>query len=483
MAARLPVDGQTSAPSQRSPAKPNAVASLWRFSDRRRPQPGCEDAPRVIESFRRGTGIERRGPVVVYLDGSADAEAVLPAAVELANASDAEIRLVHVVSATAGIPVEPSVVPDVLASGYLRRVAGHLPDVRVDWEVLHGRRSLDQVATYARQVGSRAVALNLLGHAAHSLADAERLGQRSGAPVLVTRHRAPRTTPTRPSMPTLRPRHDGARHPPTVRVGGVYAAAIRYQRQRAPTVTEHAARPPMSRGKVLTLVAAMLAASLLAASIELPYVEVTGSAVAADDVISVRAPREHGEFLILIAQAEPVTAVGAARAWFDPRRELEPRAATDSDVALSLGRQRMRESLQSARTLATRQLGLNDLPVVELRIGELGGPSAGLAFALTLADLLTTGDLTGGRTIAVTGQLGADGEVQAVGRMPEKARAAQSAGADVLIVPIDNASEAAEAAPALHLIAVASFQQAVDALRDLGGGLAAQQKVPLGLLR
>ena len=81
----------------------------------------------------------------------------------------------------------------------------------------------------------------------------------------------------------------------------------------------------------------------------------------------------------------------------------------------------MRESLESARTVAALQLGLDDLPVVDLDIGELGGPSAGLAFALTLADVLTDGDLTGGRTIAATGQLGADGEVQAVGRVAEKA--------------------------------------------------------------
>ena len=45
--------------------------------------------------------------------------------------------------------------------------------------------------------------------------------------------------------------------------------------------------------------------------------------------------------------------------------------------------------------------------------GEIGGPSAGLAFTLTLLDELTEGDLLGGVDVAVTGTMQLDGSVGA----------------------------------------------------------------------
>ncbi len=102
---------------------------------------------------------------------------------------------------------------------------------------------------------------------------------------------------------------------------------------------------------------------------------------------------------------------------------------------------------------------------VTIASGGIGGPSAGLAWALGLYDLMTPGDLTGGATIAVTGALGADGTVYPIGGVEEKVAAAASAGAEVLIVPRDNLAEAQAAdGDDVRLIPVATFDDAIDRL-------------------
>ncbi|HYG72148.1 MAG TPA: S16 family serine protease [Actinomycetota bacterium] len=102
---------------------------------------------------------------------------------------------------------------------------------------------------------------------------------------------------------------------------------------------------------------------------------------------------------------------------------------------------------------------------VTIASGGIGGPSAGLAWALGLYDLMTPGDLTSGATIAVTGALGADGTVYPIGGVEEKVAAAASAGAEVLVVPRDNLAEARTADTGdVRLIAVGSFDDAIDRL-------------------
>jgi len=61
--------------------------------------------------------------------------------------------------------------------------------------------------------------------------------------------------------------------------------------------------------------------------------------------------------------------------------------------------------------------------------GDIGGPSAGLMWTLGLIDLLTPGDLTGGRTLAGTGTIALDGTVGPIGGIQEKVVAAENAGA------------------------------------------------------
>jgi PDZ domain-containing protein len=106
---------------------------------------------------------------------------------------------------------------------------------------------------------------------------------------------------------------------------------------------------------------------------------------------------------------------------------------------------------------------------VSIDSGSIGGPSAGLAFTLTILDLLTPGELTGGQKVAVTGTIAFDGTVGNVGGLPQKASAANRAGADLFIVPEASAELARTGAGDMPVVGVATLDDALEALTDLGG--------------
>jgi PDZ domain-containing protein len=111
---------------------------------------------------------------------------------------------------------------------------------------------------------------------------------------------------------------------------------------------------------------------------------------------------------------------------------------------------------------------VNSFPIqISISTGDIGGPSAGLMFALGLYDLLTPGDLTGGRTIAGTGEIGVDGTVYPIGGVAQKVIAASDAGASIFLVPKSELAPARTAAEGrdLRLVPVSSFDQAVSWLR------------------
>lgn len=111
---------------------------------------------------------------------------------------------------------------------------------------------------------------------------------------------------------------------------------------------------------------------------------------------------------------------------------------------------------------------------LDIDTGRIGGPSAGLAFTLTLIDEFSPGELTGGQRIAVTGTVDLDGSVGAVGGLRQKAAAVAQAGMEVLLVPRAQSAEdiaAARAAggPSLQIIEVGSLREALEILEALGG--------------
>lgn len=94
---------------------------------------------------------------------------------------------------------------------------------------------------------------------------------------------------------------------------------------------------------------------------------------------------------------------------------------------------------------------------------DVGGPSAGLAYALALTDVLDATDDARGRAVAATGTVSADGTVGPVGGVQEKAVAAADAGAGLLLVPRREAGSAGE--PRLPTYGVGSLAQALAVLR------------------
>ncbi|MEQ8841995.1 MAG: S16 family serine protease [Acidimicrobiales bacterium] len=114
---------------------------------------------------------------------------------------------------------------------------------------------------------------------------------------------------------------------------------------------------------------------------------------------------------------------------------------------------------------------------VEIDSGSIGGPSAGLAFSLTILDLLTDGDLTGGLDVAVTGTIAIDGTVGPVGGSGQKAAAARDAGAAAFIVPLDMVPIAAPHAGDMPVIGVSTLEEALGVLADLGGDPASQELI------
>ncbi|MEU1495915.1 S16 family serine protease [Streptomyces sp. NPDC005732] len=135
----------------------------------------------------------------------------------------------------------------------------------------------------------------------------------------------------------------------------------------------------------------------------------------------------------------------------------------------------MKQSQDTATEAALAYLHEKNDVKVTLKLADVGGPSAGLLFTLGIIDKLdgdgSGGDLTGGRTVAGTGTIDADGKVGAVGGVGLKTQAARRDGATVFLVPKGECSEAKSELPkGLRLVAVTTLKGAVDALVSLEKG-------------
>ena len=109
---------------------------------------------------------------------------------------------------------------------------------------------------------------------------------------------------------------------------------------------------------------------------------------------------------------------------------------------------------------------------VKIALKDVGGPSAGLMFALGIVDRLVPGPLTGGAYVAGTGEITPDGEVRPIGGIQQKLLGARDKGATVFLVPEENCADAAANRPdGLQLVEVGTLDEAVralDVLRDGG---------------
>jgi PDZ domain-containing protein len=107
-------------------------------------------------------------------------------------------------------------------------------------------------------------------------------------------------------------------------------------------------------------------------------------------------------------------------------------------------------------------------PQISFDLGqEIGGPSAGLVFALAIYDKITDGALLGGRHVAGTGSIDPDGVVGPIGGIQEKIAGAEDAGAEVFLVPAPDCGDLAGLHTTMTLVKVATLTDAITALQTL----------------
>jgi Lon-like protease len=161
------------------------------------------------------------------------------------------------------------------------------------------------------------------------------------------------------------------------------------------------------------------------------------------------------------SRAEASRIIGAAPAGTDLSFDLDVDGKTEHAVFAR------RRCIEGETGAFVGVVMLNRFPFpISIASGDVGGPSAGLMWAIGLYDLLTPEDLTGGRTIAGTGTISLDGSVGGIGGVLDKVQAAEHAGATLFLVPEANAAELDGVdTGSMQVIPVATFDDALEALR------------------
>ena len=125
-----------------------------------------------------------------------------------------------------------------------------------------------------------------------------------------------------------------------------------------------------------------------------------------------------------------------------------------------------RDGLAHLGVVVTTHVEFSELPIeVTLNVENIGGPSAGLAFTLSVIDALTPEPLTGDLDVAATGTIHHDGTVGPIGGVPQKAHSTVRAGTDLFLVPASQAPEAAAVAePSVTVVGVETLAEAIAAI-------------------
>jgi PDZ domain-containing secreted protein len=227
------------------------------------------------------------------------------------------------------------------------------------------------------------------------------------------------------------------------------------------------------RGTRWVVVGALASAAALAAAWHPPLAVVAPGHPfdVANDISIAGAPTTpvHGRYLVPTVKASRPTVLGLGLAMFHPHRhivgadEVSP-PGTTAQSRRRTGESAFRRSQLLGSAAGARAAGVNiNTLTVRIRTRAVTGPSAGLAYALAVEDMLDSADLANGRTIAATGEVLADGHVAPVGFVGQKAPAATGAGATVLLVPDVEVTEAW--GNGLRVDGVSSVADAVAALR------------------
>lgn len=184
---------------------------------------------------------------------------------------------------------------------------------------------------------------------------------------------------------------------------------------------------------------------------------------------------EAGDVVVSVGGQEPgdVRGVQELVAGTEPGQTVEMQVQRGEEtLAVEVPTEEVEGSARMGVVLAEGY----DFPMdVEITVGQIGGPSAGLMFSLSVYDQLTPGALTGGHDIAGTGTIDIEGDVGSIGGIRQKLVGAQEAGADYFLAPSANCEQVSGYEPdGLDVVAVSTFDDAVRAAETIAetGGTA-----------
>lgn len=176
------------------------------------------------------------------------------------------------------------------------------------------------------------------------------------------------------------------------------------------------------------------------------------------------------------AGGEPVSDVTGLRALIaengvqDPIDIVVDRDGVDQVLQII---PRMTEGDQPAPAIGVLVSGRYDFPIqVEILLDNVGGPSAGLAFAIGVIEKLTPEEIVPPGVIASTGTISASGEVGGVGGVRHKAFGAENSGASLFLIPEENCDQVAGVTfPNMDIVPVTTLQEAIEVLASSRSGL------------
>ncbi|WP_055698429.1 MULTISPECIES: YlbL family protein [Streptomyces] len=197
-----------------------------------------------------------------------------------------------------------------------------------------------------------------------------------------------------------------------------------------------------------------------------------GDVIKAVDGTRVKEMTDVAELVTKREPGEPVTftIVPVKEAAAAEKAGKEPTATEDVKMTTKAAKD---EKTGKERAIVGIQAGTDHtFPfTIDIKLADVGGPSAGLMFALGIVDKLTPQDLTGGTFVAGTGTITDEGKVGPIGGIEMKTVGARAKGAEYFLTPKDNCASAASDVPSgLTLVKVNTIGDAVKSLEKIRKG-------------
>lgn len=180
--------------------------------------------------------------------------------------------------------------------------------------------------------------------------------------------------------------------------------------------------------------------------------------------------------------SDPAPVWEAAEGFFSKDATVLPREVVFPSTSTSTGYEQQEHSEMTgaqsdAATAALsfmkahKLIAQNANPKITMNARTVGGPSAGMMFALGTIDKLTPVNLANGKIIAGTGTISATGQVGKIGGIQLKMIGARNSGATWFLAPVGNCSSVVGHVPTgLHVVAVSNLTDAYNAVKAIGLG-------------